>query len=105
MDPEHPDTLMVNLTKFTHLFLIMDLGELDMKKLMNTMPKTRLDEDHIITIFYNMLCAVNLMHSANIIHRDIMPANILIDTNCNVQICDFGLARGLPRFSKDNLML
>ena len=62
----------------------MDLGVLDLKKLMNTVPKTKLDEEHIITIFYNLTCAINLVHSANIVHRDIKPANILIDKNCNV---------------------
>ena len=52
-----------------------------------------------------MVCAVNMLHSSNIIHRDIKPANILIDTNCNVQICDFGLARALPKQSEENLKL
>ena len=79
-----PDTddqfLMINLKHFTHLFLVMDLGELDFKKLFDTVPKTLLDEDHIITILYNSLCALSYVHSANIIHRDIKPANFLIDS-------------------------
>ena len=58
----------------------MDLGELDFKKLFDTVPKTLLDEDHIITILYNSLCALSYIHSANIIHRDIKPANFLIDS-------------------------
>ena len=52
-----------------------------------------MDEEHIITILYNILCAVNFMHSTNVMHRDIKPANILIDDQCNVKICDFGMAR------------
>ena len=87
---------MINLKHFTHLFLVMDLGELDFKKLFDTVPKTLLDEDHIITILYNSLCALSYVHSANIIHRDIKPANFLIDSQCNVKLCDFGLARVLP---------
>lgn len=26
-------------------------------------------------------------------HRDVKPANLLIDRDCNVKVCDFGLAR------------
>lgn len=57
-----------------------------------------IDEDHAIVIFYNLLCAVNFIHSANIMHRDIKDSNILIDENCQIKICDFGLARNIrPR--------
>jgi len=80
----------------------MELGELDMKGLMETVPDTKLSEEHITTILYNMLCAINFIHSANIIHRDIKPSNVLVDSNCNVQICDFGLARSFPKQSHTN---
>ena len=42
---------------------------------------------------YKLICAVNFLHSANIIHRDLKPENLLIDEDCNVKICDFGMAR------------
>ena len=32
------------------------------------------------------------MHSANIMHRDLKPSNILINLDCYLKICDFGLA-------------
>jgi serine/threonine protein kinase len=40
---------------------------------------------------------MNFMHSLNIIHRDIKPANFLINEDCKVKICDFGLARVMPK--------
>ena len=50
----------------------------------------------MLTILYNLLCSLKFLHSANVIHRDIKPGNILIDNYCSIKICDFGLARTLP---------
>lgn len=33
--------------------------------------------------------------SADIIHRDLKPSNVLVNLNCDIKVCDFGLARGL----------
>ena len=56
-----------------------------------------MSDDHIKTLIYKLLCALNFIHSANIVHRDLKPANILIDGKCNLKLCDFGLARSLPK--------
>lgn len=53
------------------------------------------NEEHFITIAYNILCCVQFLHSANIAHRDIKPANILVDSECGITLCDFGLSRSM----------
>ena len=58
--------------------------------------KSQLNENHMQVILYNSLQAMKFLHSANIIHRDIKPSNILVNENCHVKICDFGLSRSLP---------
>jgi serine/threonine protein kinase len=32
-------------------------------------------------------------YSANVIHRDLKPGNILVNLNCDLKICDFNLSR------------
>jgi len=33
------------------------------------------------------------MHSANVLHRDLKPSNLLVNSDCTLKICDFGMAR------------
>ena len=47
-----------------------------------------------------MLLSINYMHSANVIHRDLKPSNFLIGSTCKIYICDFGLARTLPKIKE-----
>jgi mitogen-activated protein kinase 15 len=44
-------------------------------------------------IIWQLARAVKYIHSAEVIHRDIKPSNILIDADCHLRLCDFGLAR------------
>jgi len=39
-------------------------------------------------------------HSCGILHRDLKPRNLLVNSNCDLKICDFGLARA----NTENLM-
>lgn len=76
----------------------MEYIESDLKKILNSVHRgTVLEEDHIITMMYNSLCALNFIHSANLLHRDLKPGNLLVDSNCCVRLCDFGLARSEPQ--------
>ena len=43
---------------------------------------------------YQIISAVKYLHSHRIIHRDLKPSNLLLNKNCDLKICDFGLARG-----------
>ncbi|KAK5775077.1 hypothetical protein PVK06_042944 [Gossypium arboreum] len=52
-----------------------------------------LSNDHCKYFLFQLLRGVKYLHSANILHRDLKPGNLLINANCDLKICDFGLAR------------
>jgi mitogen-activated protein kinase 15 len=54
-----------------------------------------LEAIHKQYIIYQVLKALHFMHSADMLHRDIKPSNILLNSDCQVRICDFGLARSI----------
>ena len=44
--------------------------------------------------FVQILNGVEFFHQRNIYHSDIKPANILVTSEDNIKICDFGIAVG-----------
>lgn len=42
------------------------------------------------------------MHSAHVIHRDLKPGNLLVNADCELKICDFGLSRGFDAEPDEN---
>ena len=50
---------------------------------------------------YQMFVALKWMHSAGVMHRDLKPSNVLLNADCSLKLCDFGLARGVDASSVD----
>ena len=46
-----------------------------------------------IKMVYDLLMALDHAHRQNVVHRDVKPANILIEANGNIKLADFGVAR------------
>merc|ERR1719309_884384 len=72
------------------VYIVQSLMETDLYKLLKTQ---RLSNDHICYFLYQILRGLKYIHSANVLHRDFKPSNLLLNTTCDLKICDFGLAR------------
>lgn len=115
-----------NPATFNSLLIVFEFVDTDLAKLLaSDQPITN---QHVQYFLYQLLCGINYIHSANIIHRDIkvrrtetcgiadeciaalvltlvhfisitvlfrflQPANVLINADCSLKICDFGLSR------------
>ena len=64
--------------------------ECDLYKLLRSQ---KLSDDHVCYFTYQILRGVKYIHSSNVLHRDLKPPNLLLNSNCDLRICDFGLAR------------
>ena len=71
--------------------MITELLQSDLHKII--VSPQHLSADHIKVFLYQILRGLKYLHSARILHRDIKPGNLLVNSNCVLKICDFGLAR------------
>ena len=55
-------------------------------------PRKGLPEQLALRFFYQTVCAVAHIHSMGILDRDIKPENLLLNSDFDVQLCDFGWA-------------
>ncbi|KAJ1836285.1 MAPK protein hog1 [Coemansia sp. RSA 2706] len=72
------------------IYFVTELLGTDLHRLRQSRP---LEKQFIQYFLYQILRGLKYVHSAGVIHRDLKPSNIVINENCDLKICDFGLAR------------
>jgi len=78
-------------SKFKDIFIITDLMDTDLHRIIRS--SQGLSDDHVRYFTYQILRGLKYIHSANVMHRDLKPNNLLVNANCDLKICDLGLAR------------
>ncbi|XP_013405440.1 serine/threonine-protein kinase NLK isoform X2 [Lingula anatina] len=76
---------------FEEIYVVTELMQSDLHKII--VSPQPLTSDHVKVFLYQILRGVKYLHCARILHRDIKPGNLLVNSNCVLKICDFGLAR------------
>jgi len=92
--PETPD--------HDDIYIVTDLMETDLHRVIYS--KQPLSDEHAQYFIYQILRGLLYLHSANVVHRDLKPSNILVNKNCDLKICDFGLSRSMSRGDEDPAM-
>jgi serine/threonine protein kinase len=75
-------------------FLVMELmtGE-PLSTLINE--RAPMPQDEVTEILHQTALALQAAHDAGVVHRDVKPANIVVDPNGYAKLTDFGIARAL----------
>ncbi|KAM7252477.1 hypothetical protein ACFE04_024360 [Oxalis oulophora] len=86
------DVMMpIHRNSFKDVYLVYELMDTDLHQIIKS--SQPLSNDHSKYFLFQLLRGLKYLHSANILHRDLKPGNLLVNANCDLKICDFGLAR------------
>eukprot|EP00771_Trimastix_marina_P001017 gnl/Trimastix_PCT/2061.p1 GENE.gnl/Trimastix_PCT/2061~~gnl/Trimastix_PCT/2061.p1 ORF type:complete len:607 (-),score=124.25 gnl/Trimastix_PCT/2061:123-1943(-) len=72
------------------LYLVFEYMDTDLHVVIRS---NILEPIHKQYVIYQCVKALKYMHSANLLHRDMKPSNLLLNAECLVKVADFGLAR------------
>uniref|UniRef100_A0A7S1IH22 Protein kinase domain-containing protein n=1 Tax=Eutreptiella gymnastica TaxID=73025 RepID=A0A7S1IH22_9EUGL len=78
--------------KWEDLYFVNDLMDNNLRAIVKDKEQV-IRGEHASYFMYQIFCGVKAMHDVGIIHRDLKPHNILVNTDCELKICDFGMAR------------
>ncbi|TPX47508.1 hypothetical protein SeMB42_g02270 [Synchytrium endobioticum] len=94
------DVDLVDPRDFNEIFIVQELMEADLHQIIRS--EQPLTEAHFQYFVYQLLRGLKYIHSANVLHRDLKPGNLLVNADCELKICDFGLARGFSDVPANN---
>ncbi len=73
------------------VYLVMELAQSDLRRLSKA--AVYLDEKQVQLLMYRLLVSLNYLHSGGVVHRDVKPGNILVNSDCSIRLCDFSISR------------
>lgn len=99
---ELPHPNIVTLHDVVHqdakLYLVFEFLDKDLKKYMDAVGKKKMHHMLIKSYMHQLMQGIAFCHQHRVLHRDLKPQNLLIDSKGVLKIADFGLARafGVP---------
>ncbi|KAI8811258.1 kinase-like domain-containing protein [Cladochytrium replicatum] len=94
------DMDLADMNNFNEIFLVQELMEADLHQIIRS--EQPLTDAHFQYFIYQICRGLKFIHSANVLHRDLKPGNLLVNADCELKIADFGLARGFSDAQDSN---
>jgi len=97
---QHPNIVRLHDVIHTEkkLTLVFEFLDQDLKKFLDAWSEQGLNQNTIKSMLYQLLKGVSFCHDRRVLHRDLKPQNLLINSDGELKLADFGLARafGIP---------
>ncbi|KDQ18940.1 hypothetical protein BOTBODRAFT_28421 [Botryobasidium botryosum FD-172 SS1] len=77
---------------FNEIYLYMEPMEADLYQIIRS--GQQITNAHVQYFIYQVLRGMKYIHTAHVVHRDLKPGNLLVNSDCELKICDLGLSRG-----------
>ncbi|OCH93660.1 Pkinase-domain-containing protein [Obba rivulosa] len=84
----------------SEIYIFMEPMEADLHQIIKS--GQILTNEHVQYFVYQILRGMKYIHSSSVVHRDLKPGNLLVNADCELKICDFGLARGYDSAPDEN---
>lgn len=101
---DHPNIIrLTNVLKAENdrdIYLVFEYMETDLHAVIRA---NILKDIHKQYIIYQLFKAIKYMHSANVLHRDMKPSNLLLNSDCFLKVADFGLARSIASLENETV--
>eukprot|EP00210_Caulerpa_lentillifera_P004560 g4350.t1 len=81
------------------IYLVFEYMETDLHAVIRA---NILEDVHKRFIMYQLFKSLKYLHSGELLHRDIKPNNLLLNSDCSLKLADFGLARSLSSLLQDD---
>ena len=86
---------------FEEIYVVQELMEADMHQIIRS--QQPLTDAHFQYFLYQILRGLKYIHSANVLHRDLKPGNLLVNADCELKVrlhlCLFHLTTTSFRFA------
>uniref|UniRef100_A0A0G4IG94 Protein kinase domain-containing protein n=1 Tax=Chromera velia CCMP2878 TaxID=1169474 RepID=A0A0G4IG94_9ALVE len=73
------------------VLIVSGLMETDLGQILGS--RQPLSLEHCRLFLYQLLRGLKYIHSAGVVHGDLEPKHLLVNSDCDLRICDYGLSR------------
>lgn len=77
---------IVNLQDFNEIYLVQELMEADLHQIIRS--GQPLTDAHFQYFVYQICRGLKYIHSANVLHRDLKPGNLLVNADCELKVSE-----------------